>query len=319
MNKTVFVNAARVDFDKKLDFSPIAKITTFTQFDSSTDDELLQRVQGQHIVITKELPVGRELIMQFPSTVRLIAEAGTGYNNIDLAAAKEKGILVCNVPGYSTEAVAQLVIGFMLDLSSSISRQQVMLRRKDFTNFTHDLSLPHHEVQHKTLGIIAFGTIGRAVAKVAQCLGMQILAFDPAVNPESYPTVRFVSLEELLRSSDFVTIHAPLTPQTRHLINAERLRLMKPTAYLINASRGPIIKETDLIDALNKGVIAGAALDVQEQEPPALDNPLFTMDNVIMTPHIGWKTIESRQRLVNLVAKNIEAFLQGNPINIVNK
>lgn len=318
MKNTVFVNAARIDFDSKLDFSPIAGLTNFVKYDASTDEEFLERVKDQNIVITKELPVTRDLIMQFPASVRLIAEAGTGFNNIDLAAAREKDITVCNVPGYSTEAVAQLVIGLMLNLSSSIARQQVMLREKNFTNFIDDIQLPHHEVQNKTLGIIAFGAIGRQVAKVAQCLGMNILAFDPAVNPANHPTVKFVALETLLSQSDFVTIHAPLTPNTRHLINTDRLRLMKPTAYIINAARGPIIKETDIIDALKNGVIAGAALDVQEQEPPALDNPLFTMDNVIMTPHIGWKTIESRQRLVGLVAKNIDAFLRGAPVNVVS-
>lgn len=318
MSKTVFVNAARIDFDSRLDFSPIADLTAFTKFGASSDDQLLERVQGQDIVITKELPVGRELIMEFPASVRLIAEAGTGYNNIDLAAAREKGITVCNVPGYSTEAVAQLVIGLMLNLSSSIAQQQIMIRQKNFINFTTDIQLPHHEVQGKTLGIIAFGAIGRAVAKVAQCLGMHILAFDPAVNPETYPSIRFVPLEELLSRSDFVTIHAPLTPNTKHMINSDRLKLMKRTAYIINAARGPIIKEADIVDALKNGIIAGAALDVQEQEPPALDTPLFSMDNVIMTPHIGWKTIESRQRLVGLVAKNIAAFLQGSPVNVVN-
>lgn len=318
MSKTVFVNAERIDFDRRLDFSPIANITSFSKYDASTDAEFLERVVGQEIVITKELPVGRDLIEKFPSSVKLIAEAGTGYNNIDLAAAREKGITVCNVPGYSTEAVAQLVIGLMLNLSSSIAQQQVMIERKNFDNFVRDIQLPHHEVQNKTLGIIAFGAIGRQVAKVAQCLGMKILAHDPAVKPELYPDVKFVSLEELLGQSDFVTIHAPLTPATKHLINKERLLLMKPTAYIINAARGPIIKEADIIEVLQSGKIAGAALDVQEQEPPALDNPLFAMDNVIMTPHIGWKTIESRQRLVGLVAKNIAAFLQGSPINIVN-
>lgn len=318
MSKTVFVNAARIDFDNRLDFTPIANITNFSKYDASTDAEFLERVGDQHIVITKELPVGRNLIERFPSSVKLIAEAGTGYNNIDLAAAKEKGIAVCNVPGYSTEAVAQLVIGLMLNLSSSIAQQQVMIEQKNFDNFIRDIQLPHHEVQNKTLGIIAFGAIGRQVAKVAQCLGMHILAYDPVVNPEHYPAVQFVSLEDLLGQSDFVTIHAPLTLTTKHMINKERLLLMKPTAYIINAARGPIIKEADIIEILQSGKIAGAALDVQEQEPPALDNPLFAMSNVIMTPHIGWKTIESRQRLVGLVAKNITVFLLGAPINIVH-
>ena len=318
MNKTVFVNAARIDFDKKIDFSPISDITVFTKFDTSGEEELMQRIIDQNIVITKELPVGRDFIMRFPPSVKLIAEAGTGYNNIDFAAAQEKGISVCNIPGYSTEAVAQLVIGLMLNLSSSLKQQHLMIERKNFTNFTEDIQLPHHEVQNKTLGIIAFGAIGSQVAKIAQCLGMHILAFDPAINPDAYPSVNFVSLEDLLGQSDFVTIHAPLTPNTRHLINKDRLKLMRPTAYIINAARGPIIKEADLIECLRSGGLAGAALDVQEQEPPSQDNPLFTIENVIMTPHIGWKTIESRQRLVGLVAKNIAAFFQGIPINVVN-
>lgn len=318
MTKAVFLNSAKLDFDSKLDFSPLTKLTTFTKHNASNNDEILERVKDQNIIITKELPVGRDLISQFPPSVKVICEAGTGYNNIDIAAASEKGIAVCNVPGYSTEAVAQLVITMMLNLSSSLTRQQLMLERKNFANFTEYLQVPHFELLNKTLGVIGAGSIGQHVIKVARALGMNILAYNRTPKQWSDPKVLSVSLEELLKLSDFVTIHCPLTPATKHLIDKDKLQLMKPSAYIINTARGPIIKETDLIGALQSKVIAGAALDVQDPEPPALDNPLFDMDNVILTPHIGWKTFESRQRLVNMLAGNIEAFMQGKPINIVN-
>ena len=180
------------------------------------------------------------------------------------------------------------------------------------------LQVPHFELQGKTLGIIGGGAIGRQAIKIALILGMNILVYDLAPKPMDAPSVRYVSLEELLAGSDFVSIHCPLNATTKHLVNKETLALMKPTAFIINTSRGPLIKEVDLIEALQNGKIAGAGLDVQEQEPPELDNPLFTMDNVIMTPHIGWKRLESRQRLIQIMADNIGAFIKGIPTNIVN-
>ncbi|MBC9784069.1 D-2-hydroxyacid dehydrogenase [Heliobacterium chlorum] len=318
MKKTVFLNAAKVDFDNKLDFSPISNITDLTRYDDSNDEEIIERVKDQTIVITKELPVGRGLIEKFPPSVKFIAEAGTGYNNIDIAAAKEKGIAVCNIPGYSTEAVAQLAIAFILNLSSSLHRQQVMIKQDDYSNFTKHLQVPHFEVQNKTLGIIGSGSIGQQVMKVALALGMNVLVYNRTPKTWEDPKVRTASLEELLKESDYISLHCPLTADTRHIINKERLNLMKPSAYIINTSRGPLIKETDLIEALQTGKIAGAALDVQDPEPPELNNPLFTMENVILTPHIGWKCLESRQRLIQLLAGNIEGFIQGNAINIVS-
>jgi glycerate dehydrogenase len=318
MKNTVILNGAKLDFDNKLDFSSLAKLTTVTKYDVSSNEEILERVKGQHIIITKELPVGRDLISQFPSSVELICEAGTGYNNIDIAAAKEKNIAVCNVPSYSTEAVAQLVITFLLNLSSSLIQQQVMLHNKNFDNFTKHLQVPHFELQGKTLGIIGAGAIGKEVIKIALTLGMNILVHSRTPKSWGEARVQSVSLEELLKQSDFVSIHCPLTTDTRHFINKDRLKLMKPTSFIINTSRGPLIKETDLIAALQQGEIAGAALDVQDPEPPELNNPLFDMDNVILTPHIGWRRLESRQRLIKLMADNIEAFIKGNPINIVS-
>lgn len=317
MLNTVFLNSQKVDFDKKLNFESITQVTNLTNYDSSSDEEILKRIKDQNIIITKELPMGRDLIAQFPSSVKLICEAGTGYNNIDLKAAKEKNITVCNIPGYSSEAVAQLAMTFILSFSSSMIVQQNMLKQKNYDNFTQYLNVPHFELLGKTLGLIGSGGIGGQVMKIARSLGMNILVYSRTPKKWEDSNIQSVTLEELLKKSDFVSIHCPLTPETKHLINRETLKLMKPSAYLINTSRGPIIKETDLIEALQNKTIAGAALDVQEQEPPELDNPLFDMDNVILTPHIGWKCIESRQRLLNLISENIKAFTEGHPINVV--
>jgi glycerate dehydrogenase len=193
-----------------------------------------------------------------------------------------------------------------------------MLWNKDFTNFTSHLQVSHYEIQGKTLGIIGVGAIGKQVIKIARALGMEILTYSRTAKIYEDPHIKSVSLEDLLSKSDFVSIHTPLTSETKHLINKTNLSLMKPTAYLINTSRGALIKEADLITALQNKIIAGAALDVLEQEPPELDNPLLFMNNVILTPHIGWKCLESRQRLIKLLAKNISSFSQGSPVNIVN-
>lgn len=319
MENTVFLNAAKLNFDNRLDFSSITKLTALTTYDSSSDQEILERVQDQSIIITKELPLGKDLISQFPPSVKLICEAGTGYNNIDIITAREKNIVVCNVPSYSTEAVAHLVITYILNFSSSLIQRQMMVREKNFDDFHKHVDLPHFEIQNKTLGVIGGnGAIGRAVVQVALALGMKILIYSRTPKPWDNPNVNFVSLEELLKQSDFVSLNCPLTSDTFHLIDKNRLNLMKPSAMIINTSRGSIIKETDLIEALKNGTIAGAALDVQEQEPPENTNPLFYMDNVVLTPHIGWRRFESRQRLIELMAGNIESYLQGQPLNIVN-
>lgn len=317
--KAVFLNAAKLDFDSKLDFSPLSNLTELTNYDDSTNDQIVDRVQGQDIIITKELPVGRDVISQFPPSVKLICEAGTGYNNIDIVAAREKNIAVCNIPSYSSEAVAHLAITFILNLSASLPQQQHMLERKDFSNFTNYLQVPHFELQGKTLGVIGAGAIGRNTIRIALALGMNILIYDMFPRHWEEANVKYAELDEVLKNSDFITLHCPLTAETKHIINKDRLKLMKPSAYIINTSRGPLIKEADLIEALQNGQIAGAGLDVQEVEPPALDNPLFGMDNVIMTPHIGWRRYESRQRLVNLMGDNIKSFIDGKPVNIVNE
>ncbi|NRT88259.1 D-2-hydroxyacid dehydrogenase [Clostridium beijerinckii] len=317
MNNIVFLNASRINFDGQLDFSSLDNLGKVTKYEDSSNDEILERVIEQNIVITKELTISKELIEKFPSSVKLICEAGTGYNNIDIIAAREKGISVCNVPGYSSEAVAQLVITFILNLSSSLAQQQRMIENKNYSNFTKYLQVPHIEIQNKTLGVIGAGSIGIQVMNVAKALGMKILVYSRSYKDLGDSNIKFVSLEELLKESDFVTIHCPLTTETRYLIDKSRLDLMKSSSFIINTSRGAIIKETDLIEALNNKKIAGAALDVQDPEPPELNNPLFNVENVILTPHIGWKCFESRQRLINLLANNIEAFIKKEPVNII--
>ncbi|WP_394699697.1 NAD(P)-dependent oxidoreductase [uncultured Anaeromusa sp.] len=319
MMKTVFLNATKLDFDQKLDFSSVQALTELTNYDDTSNDQILERVQGQTVVITKEMPVGKDVISRFPDSVKLICEAGTGYNNIDIVAAREKGISVCNIPSYSTVAVAQLAMTFVLNLSASLPQQQSMLDRKDFSNFTKFLQVPHFEVAGKTLGVIGAGAIGRESIKIGVALGMNVLVYDPFPKEWTEGNVKNASLEDVLRQSDFITLHCPLMDSTRQIINKERIALMKPTAYIVNTSRGALIKEDDLVEALQQGRLAGAALDVQDPEPPALDNPLFAMDNVIMTPHIGWRRYESRQRLVDLIAANIKAFIDGKAVNVVNK
>lgn len=318
MKKTVFLNTAKLDFDNQLDFSPLIAMTDFTRYDDTETEMILERVQGQEIVITKELPVPSEVIDQFPDAIKLMCEAGTGFNNIDIAAARAKHIAVCNVPNYSTEAVATLAMTFILNISASLIKQQIMLHEKNFDNFTQHLMVPHYELQGRTLGVIGGGTIGQATIKMALPFGLNVWVYDPVPVAFNDSRVQYVSLEALLKNSDFVSLHCPLTPKTKQIINQETLAQMKPTAHIINTSRGGLINEADLIEALRKGTIAGAALDVQDPEPPALDNPLFEMDNVIMTPHIGWKRIESRQRLVQLIAVNISSFTHGTPVNVVN-
>ncbi|MEQ2442434.1 2-hydroxyacid dehydrogenase [Pseudoflavonifractor intestinihominis] len=311
---TVVLNAAKMNYDGKLDLTSLAPHVTI--YDDSTPEQMIQRLQGCEIAVTKELPVPAELIARFPDSVKLICEAGTGYNNIDLAAAKARGITVCNIPAYSSQRVAHTAIMLLLCLSSSMGAQIRMLERGDRSNFTRCLGLDHVEVNGKTLGLIGAGNIGRAVIKVALALDMEVLVYSRT--PRDYgPGVTCVSLEELLRRSDYVSLHCPLTDSTRHLINKDTLALMKPTAFLINTARGALVDEAALIDALRSGTIAGAGLDVQETEPPAEDNPLYNMENVILTPHMGWKGLETRQRLISLLAGNITAYLEGNPINVV--
>ena len=314
--RVVVVNAGKMNYDHALDFSILSNDVQV--YDNSTNEELIERIQGARVVVTKEIPVNAELLSQFPDTVKLIVEAGTGYNNIDLNAAKERGITVCNIPAYSTERVAHTVIMLILNFASTMQKQIGMLAKGDRSNFTKYLQVSHTEVNGKTLGVVGAGHIGMEVIKVAKALGMNILIHTRTPKADG-DGVRYVSLDELLANSDYITLHCPLNDQTKHMINKETIAKMKPNTVIVNTGRGPLINEADLCEALAAKRIAGAGLDVQEVEPPAEDSPLYTLDNVIITPHMGWKGLETRQRLVGIIRDNVQAFFKGEPINVVSK
>ena len=314
--RVVVVNASKINYDHALDFSVLS--SDVQVYDNSTNEELIERIQGARVVVTKELPVGADLLSQFPDTVKLIVEAGTGYNNIDLNAAKERGITVCNIPAYSTERVAHTVIMMILNFASTMQKQIGMLAKGDRSNFTKYLQVSHTEVNGKTLGVVGAGHIGIEVIKVAKALGMNILVHTRTPKADG-DGIRYVSLDELLEHSDYITLHCPLNEQTKYMINKVAISKMKPSAVIVNTGRGPLINEADLCEALAAKRIAGAGLDVQEVEPPAEDSPLYTLDNVIITPHMGWKGLETRQRLVGIIRDNVQAFFKGEPINVVSK
>lgn len=314
--RVVVVNAGKMNYDHALDFSVLS--SDVQVYDNSTNEELIERIQGARVVVTKELPVNAELLSQFPDTVKLIVEAGTGYNNIDLNAAKERGITVCNIPAYSAERVAHTVIMMILNFASTMQQQIGMLAKGDRSNFTKYLQVSHSEVNGKTLGVVGAGHIGMEVIKVAKALGMNILIHTRTPKADG-DGVRYVSLDELLANSDYITLHCPLNEQTKYMINKETIAKMKPSAVIVNTGRGPLINEAELCEALATKRIAGAGLDVQEVEPPAEDSPLYTLDNVIITPHMGWKGLETRQRLVGIIRDNVQAFFKGEPINVVSK
>jgi len=329
------VNAKRLNFDDTVDFSSIARaigasVAGKTVDDDGNDTELLvyddaspdeeeiaSRASMCDVIVTKEVEVD---IKRLPDSVRLVCEAGTGYNNIDVAEAARRGVTVCNVPAYSTDAVAQLVITFVLSLNVSLVEQHRALHAGDRSHFQSFEGLGKYsmrEAEQKVIGLVGgTGAIGAKVAQLANALGMKVLVCSrSATSTKEWDAV---TLDELLARSDFVSLHCPLNEHTRGLIDLRALAKMKPTARIINTARGALIVEADLIYALEAKIIAGAALDVQECEPPRDDSPLYSMPQVYLTPHIGWKRIETRQRLVDSVATTIARYLAGNPINVVS-
>ena len=315
-DKTVVLNASLVDYDGKVDYNQIA--SDVVTYDETPEDKILDRVDGFTIVVTKEMKVAGDIIRQFPDSVKMICEAGTGYNNIDLDAARDKGIMVCNIPAYSSERVAHTAILLMLSLASSLQKQIRMLAQGNHDNFHKHLMVDHVEVNAKTLGVIGYGNIARQIIKVAQAMDMKILVATRTAR-DDVDGIHFTTNDEVFEKSDFISLNCPLNESTRHMINSETLAMMKPSAYLINTARGALIDEKALIQALNDGVIAGAGLDVQEVEPLDDASPLYTMDNVIITPHMGWRGLETRQRLVSMIGDNIRAFASGRPINRVDE
>lgn len=325
----IFLNSSRLNYDNRLDYSRFHGLTNFIchDVDNMTDkDEILALVETHkpEIIITKEMEVPKDALNAFPSCVKLICEAGTGYNNIPISLAREKGIDVANVPTYSNESVAHMVITYIMAFSAQLFEQSRMLHNDDKSNF-YVFQHPIYEVTNKTLGLIGgSGTIGTAVTDVAIPLGMNILIssrsgkLPPGHKYESHPKVKVVPIDEVFKNSDFLSINCPLNAETRHSIGEREIRLMKPTAYLINTARGAIIKESELIKCMKENVISGAGLDTQEVEPPPDDSEIWKLKNIFLTPHIGWRRLETRQRLVDMTADNIECYITGRKKNIVN-
>jgi glycerate dehydrogenase len=305
-----------------LDWSPLAALGKLEVFDRTPEALVAQRVSDAPHVLLNKAPLTGKIIGALPA-LRYVGVLATGYNTVDLAAAKARGITVTNTPAYASVSVAQHAAAMMLDLARKLTLHATAVRAGEWSR-SPDWCLPLapiFELTGRTLGLVGLGAIGTELARIAEALGMRVVAYDPAFPPPerlSGVAVAPVDLETLIESADVVSLHCPLTTATHHLLDAARLARMKPSALVINTSRGPLIDEAALAAALYNGVIAGAALDVLETEPPAPDNPLFNAPNCLVTPHIAWHAIEARRRLVQIAADNLAAFLQGAPKNVVS-
>ena len=287
--------------------------------DRTTDSELPQRAAEAGIILTNKMPLSRETISRLPN-LRCIGVTATGYNIVDAVAARERNVTVTNVPAYGTASVAQMTFALLLELTQHVGHHSQSVREGRWTRSTDWCywDRPLVELHGLTLGIVGLGRIGRAVAERAAAFGMNVAAHSRS-KPPAVPThIPLLDLDALFRQSDVVSLHCPLTPDTRHLVNAARLSLMKPSAFLLNTSRGPLIDESALAEALNTGRLAGAGLDVLSLEPPPADNPLLTAKNCLITPHIAWATRAARARLMSAAVANVRAFLLGAPQNVVN-
>lgn len=315
--KTVILDKCTIVTDNDISFEPIYKVSDVEEYDLLTEDEIIDAAQDADAIICNKAEItGR--IFDRCKKLKYVGLFATGYNNIDLDAADKHHVYVANVPGYSTESVAQHTFGLILALASSICMYDSSVKSGEWCRsaaFSY-LTYPITEVCGKTLGIFGFGSIGKAVAGIGEAFGMNVIVHTRTESPDC--KYAFVSKEELFSKSDFLTFHCPLNSDTFGIVNKSTLSLMKPTAYLINTSRGGVVVENDLRDALNGGVIAGAGIDVVSVEPMKEDNPLRTAKNTIITPHVAWASGEARVRLITKVAENLAAFKNGKPINIVN-
>jgi glycerate dehydrogenase len=304
-----------------LSWDELKKLGEVVIYDRTPGDKVIERADGAEILFTNKTPVSEDAINNLPS-LKFIGVLATGYNVVNTEAAKAKGIIVSNVPGYGTASVVQMTFALLLELClhvqqhSEAVREGKWVRSADFCFWDFPLT----ELEGKTLGIIGFGSIGQRVGDVATAFGMNIIGNSRHWKERPHRTnFRWAEIPELLSESDVVSIHAPLFPETKGLINKQSLQTMKSSAFLLNTSRGPIVVDQDLADALNNDVIAGAGIDVLSVEPPSKDNPLFNAKNCIITPHIAWATKEARARLMETTVSNLAAFIQGSPVNVVNK
>lgn len=289
-------------------------------YDRTPVEQVVERAQGAEILFTNKTPINQQALNSLPA-LKYIGVLATGYNVVNTEVARQKGIIVTNVPGYGTSSVVQFTFALLLELCLHVQRHSDSVMEGKWSRSTDFCfwDYPLLELSGKTIGIIGFGSIGQSVGDVAAAFGMNILATSRHRTDQSHrKNFQWAQLPELLKESDVVSIHCPLTEETKGLINKDTLQQMKRSAFLINTSRGPIIVDEDVANALNNGTIAGAGLDVLTTEPPPKDNPLFTAKNCIITPHIAWATKEARTRLMNVAVNNLAAFLAGSPVNVVN-
>lgn len=290
-------------------------------YDRTPVELTAERIGDAEIILTNKAPVSRETIEKC-SNIKYIGVLATGYNIVDTTAAKEKNIIVSNIPTYGTAAVGQYTIALLLEVCHHIGEHNKAVKNGDWSN-SKDWSFwnyPLIELAGKSIGIIGYGRIGQKTGQIAQALGMKVLANANHPNPAlENENCKYVDLDTLIKTSDVIALHCPLTPETQGIINKESISKMKDKVIIINTSRGPLIVEEDLRDALNSGKVAAAACDVVSTEPIKKDNPLLNAKNMIITPHIAWAPIESRRRLMDFTIENLVKFLEGNPINVVNK
>ena len=300
-----------------LSWEGLAKFGEYSVYDRTPPGQVLERSANAEIILTNKTILNNETIAKLDK-LQYIGVMATGYNVVDTEAAKNRNIPVTNVPEYGTKSVAQMTFALILELTNHVGHHSNTVREGRWQNSIDFCywDFPLIELDGLTLGIIGYGRIGRAVAEIADVFGLKVIVNDS--NPESCKGREFAGLDEIFSRSDIVSLHCPLTPENKGFVNSARLSLMKPEAFLINTGRGPLVNENDLAEALNIGKIAGAGLDVLSVEPPEKTNPLITAKNCIITPHISWATYAARKRLMNTVMKNIEAFIEGHPVNVLN-
>lgn len=306
-----------------LSWEGLEKLGELTVYDriSYDTESVVSHIGGAEAVYVNKVPLTREVLDACPS-LRFIGVLATGYNVVDTVAAKEKGITVCNIPSYGTDAVGQFAIGLLLEICHHIGHHsQAVLEGKWTSNPDWCFwDYPLIELAGKTMGIIGYGRIGQCTGRIAQALGMKVLAYDSYKNPDlESDTCRYTDLEELLGASDVISLHCPLFPDTQGIINKENIGKMKDGVIILNNSRGPLIVEEDLAEALKSGKVMAAGLDVVSSEPIKADNPLLGAPNCIITPHISWASKESRQRLMDFAVDNLVQYINGTPVNVVNR
>lgn len=303
-----------------LSWDGLRQLGELTVYDRTAPEDVLERARGAQVILTNKVVITGELMDQLPE-LRYIGVLATGYNVVDIPAAARHGIVVTNIPAYSTMSVAQMVMAHLLNITNQVALHSNAVKKAEWQNcpdFTFSLT-PLIELDGKTLGIVGVGNTGWATARMAQSMGMRILACSSkgADALKQMGIEKADSYEQLFRQADVLSLHCPLTEKTRHLVNAERLGWMKPTAILINTGRGPLVDEAALADALNGGRIMAAGIDVLEEEPPRNGSPLIGARNCYITPHIAWATKAARERLVDIAVANVKAFLRGEPQNVV--